>query len=342
MRIALVGFGGVGKAFVRLISDKRKHLEGLGLNISLNCVINSTGGVYNPSGIDCEDLLRHTASGGRLYDYPIGGSPSINFDYLVEHGQADLIIEATPTNKETGEPGMTHIRKALESGMHVVTANKGPILLAYKELNNIAARSGVRLFAGCTTGGALPAINAGLYDLAGAEILSIEGILNGTTNFILDRMEKAGICYKEALNDAQRLGIAETDPTLDVEGWDTATKLAILTNVLMDHQINLKDMYVEGITAITADDIKIASRQQKRYKLIGRVTMQDGHIEAIVKPQAISSNHPLYGIGQANKAVTYTTDTLGTITVAGGASGTISAAASLLRDIVNLHKWGQA
>jgi homoserine dehydrogenase len=233
---------------------------------------------------------------------------------------------------------MTHIRRSLESGINVVTANKGPILLAYKELKAIAAKNQVQLGIGCTTGGALPSINGGIMDLAGAEILSIEGVLNGTTNFIIDEMENTGSTYMGALKKAQQLGIAETDPTLDVEGWDTATKLLILTNVLMNEEKTLKDISVEGITQITPMEIKECLEEGKKYKLIGRAIKEKGKIKMTVKLEKLDKDHPLYGVNGKNKAVRYISDVLGELTIIGGASGVIPAGASILRDLININR----
>jgi homoserine dehydrogenase len=338
MRIALIGFGGVGRAFVKLLHDKREFLAAQGLYINLNYVINSSGGVYNPSGIDCKDLLNFTEKGQRLCEYPGGGNRDINLQRLISNKDVDVLVEVTPTNKETGEPGLTHIVKALENKIHVVTANKGPILLAYRKLNNLAVRNNVQLCAGCTTGGALPSINAGIFDLAGSSILSIEGILNGTTNFILEEMEKNSIAYSDALKKAQQMGIAETDPALDVEGWDTAVKLLILTNILMVQDKTLDDIQVEGITGVKPEYIAEAKKEDKALKLIGKAARTKEGVELKVSLEKIDRTHPLYGVNGTNKAVRYVSDTLGDLTVMGGASGTTPAAASLLRDILNLHR----
>ena len=197
------------------------------------------GGIYNPMGITPR-LIEHVHQGGELCEFPDEGIRKETFQNLIMRRDVDLLIETTPTNNKTGEPGLTHISKALERGFHVVTANKGPVLLAYKQLCTLAAKSHVQLGIGCTTGGALPTINAGRFDLAGAQILSIEGILNGTSNYILSEMEERDCSYEEALKQAQQMGIAETDPSLDVEGWDTATKLLILTNILMEEEHKLE------------------------------------------------------------------------------------------------------
>jgi len=245
-------------------------------------------------------------------------------------------VELTPTNKDTGELAITYMRRVLKKGIHVVTGNKGPILLAYNELNTLASKNDVQLGIGCTTGGVLTSINAGLIDMAGAEILSIEGILNGSTNFILREMVESKVEYPEALEKAQKLGIAETDPSLDVNGWDTASKLLILTNVLMGKEKKMEDIAVEGITNLNVEDIIAAMENGEKYKLIGKTQVKDGKHIMTVKPERIKSDHPSYGVEGKNKAVKYTSDTLGDLTVIGGASGTLPAAASIYRDIINI------
>ncbi len=338
MRIAIIGYGGVGKAFLQLLNSKKNYLIEEGINAKVNYIIGSSGGIYNPLGIDCTDVINFSKLERDITKYPQGGSEKVTFEKLLEKKDVDLIVEMTPTNIETGEPGMTHIKKALENGIHVVTANKGPVLLSYKKLNELAAKNNVQLGIGCTTGGALPTINGGIMDMAGADILSIEGVLNGTTNYILKEMEDRGVNYNEALKKAQEQGIAETDPTLDVEGWDTASKLLILTNVLMNEEKTLEDISVEGITEITVEDIKEARKENKKYKLIGKTVKNKVSIDMTVKLEKLDSTHQLYGVDGKNKAVRYTSDTLGDLTIIGGASGVIPAAASILRDIINIYR----
>ena len=297
----------MGKAFVKLIEDKKAALAATaGLTLKLQYIIDKEN--------------------------------SADFDAMLSKRDVDLAVIATPTDRHSGEPGYTYIKKALQNGIHVVTADKGPILLAYDELHEIAARQNVRLGIGCTTGGALPAINGGLIDLAGAEILAIEGVLNGTSNFILDEMREKNSGYAEALATAQKLGIAETDPTLDVEGWDTAIKLLILVNVLLRQRKTLADIQVRGITAISAADIAQAARQGQKYRLLGQAAYKNGALIMEVAPKPLGPEHPFYIVDGKNKAVRYISDTMGDLTIIGGASGLIPAAASLLRDIVNIHK----
>ncbi len=338
MRIGIIGFGRVGRAFVQLLIDKKDHLEHEGIDARIIYVIDLGGGIYQKSGIRHEDLMEIVKSKTLPVSYPRGGSKDVTFASLLERRDVDVVIEMTPTNKDTGEPGLTHIRESLGRGIHVVTSNKGPILLAYKKLSELARRNDVQLGIGCTCGGALPAINGGIIDMAGSNIVSIEGVLNGTTNFIINQMENNNVSYGEALRKAQELGIAETDPTLDVEGWDTASKLLILTNVLMNEDKSLGDISISGITGLTEEDVHRAGRENKRYRLVGRTSKIDDELRMSVKLEKLSSSHPFYNLEGANKAVRYISDTLGDLTMVGGASDLKAAAASILRDCINIHR----
>jgi len=338
MRIAIVGFGRVGKAFVQLLVDKKAYLERQGIDARIIYIIDLGGGIYQRSGISHEDLVEIVKTKALPFSYPRGGSKDITFGRLLKGRDVDLVVEMTPTNKDTGEPGMTHIEGSLAHGMHVVTSNKGPILLAYKQLNELARRNNVQLGIGCTCGGALPAINGGIIDMAGSNIVSIEGVLNGTTNFIINEMENHNVAYEEALTKTQDLGIAETDPRLDVEGWDTASKLLILTNVLMNEDKNLGAISVSGITGLTQDDINRAKKEGKRYRLVGRTSKIDDEVRMSVSLERLPSSHPFYNLEGANKAVRYISDTLGDLTMVGGASDLKAAAASILRDCINIHR----
>lgn len=340
MRVAVIGYGGVGRAFVQLVHDKREYLLQEGLDIKVNYIIGRNGGIYRSEGFELQDFLAFVATGEDFTKYVAGEGKveEITFDKMLQNKDVDVVIELTPTNKETGEPGMTHIREALKCGINVVTANKGPILLAYKQLKELAIKNNVQLGIGCTTGGALPSINGGTMDLAGAEILSIEGVLNGTTNFIINDMENNGITYQEALIKAQAAGIAEANPVLDVEGWDTATKLLILTNVMMNQELTLADIAVEGITKITPEEIKECLLEGKKYKLVGKTVKEYGKLAMTVGLERLDSKHPLYNVDGKNKAVRYTSDVLGELTIIGGASGLVPAAAAVLRDLININR----
>ena len=336
MKLALIGFGNVGRALAELLVRKKEWLVKRGLNLSVTYIISRKGGVYDPEGIDLDKLGSFVKHGKKLFEYSLGGSHDLSFDLMIKRGDFDTLVEMSPTDTETGGPAMYHITSALERGKNVVTANKGPILLKYRELRELSDLKGVFLGIGCTTGGSLPSVTAGTYDSAGSEILSIEGILNGTTNYILNLMENEGLSYENALKVTQDTGLAESDPRAeDVEGWDTATKLLILSNALMNSDLSLNDIQVNGIKGITTKDIQDAAKKGKRYKLIGKAEKIKGTVKASVSLQAIGSDNFLFGIEGSGKAVLYQTDTLGALLVASSASGPGYAAASLLRDLIN-------
>lgn len=334
MDIGLIGFGGVGQAFVKLLVEKKKYIfEKYNLDLKVKYILKSDGGIYESNGIDLEELAEFINKKKSIKEH-ILWKENLKFEEMIQNNDVDTLVELTSTNIETGEPGLTHIKTALESGINVVTGNKGPIILKYKELKEIADKNSVKLNVGCTTGGALPSINGGLYDVAGSEIQAIEGILNGTTNYILSKMINDDITYEEALKDAQECGIAEANPSLDVLGYDTACKVIILSNVLKGTDINLNDIEIEGIAEVKLEYLRELKKKNKKLKLIGKVDSLDDEINAYVKLIEIDENHPLYFVDYKNKGIYFKTDTLGDVSIIGGASGTRNAAASILRDIV--------
>ena len=334
MKIGLIGFGGVGQALIKLLVEKKNYIfEKYNVDIKVKYIIKSDGGIYKANSIDLEELLEFINKGKSIKEH-ISWKDNLSIDEVIKNNDIDTLVELTSTNIETGEPGLTHIKRALESRINVVTGNKGPIILKYKKLKEIADKNSVKLKVGCTTGGALPSINGGLYDVAGSEIEFIEGILNGTTNYILSKMSMEEVSYEEALTQAQKDGIAEANPSLDVLGYDTACKIAILANVLMDANMKLEDIEVKGITEVKLETIKEAQKENKKLKLIGKVQREDNIVKAYVRLIEIKEDHPLYFVDYKNKGVCFKTDTLGDISIIGGASGTMNAAASILRDIV--------
>lgn len=334
MDIGLIVFGGVGQAFVKLLVEKKKYIfEKYNLDLKVKYILKSDGGIYESNGIDLEELAEFINKKKSIKEH-ILWKENLKFEEMIQNNDVDTLVELTSTNIETGEPGLTHIKRALESGINVVTGNKGPIILKYKELKEIADKNSVKLKVGCTTGGALPSINVGLYDVAGSEIQAIEGILNGTTNYILSKMSMEEVSYEEALAQAQKDGIAEANPSLDVLGYDTACKIVILANVLMDANIKLEDIEVKGITEVKLETIKESKKENEKLKLIGRVYREDNIVKAYVRPIKIKEDHPLYFVDYKNKGVFFKTDSLGDISIIGGASGTRNAAASILRDLV--------
>ena len=337
MRIAIIGFGKVGKAFLTLINEKMGELQINGISLEIISIMNSTGGCFDYTGIELKELLEIVKNNKSISTHS-SYSNEVDADYLIKHGNLDSVILITPTDKDKGEPGITYARKFLSNGINLIVGDKGPILLSYWELKELAMKSNCTLAIGCTTGGALPSINFGLIDISGSRLIEIKGILNGTSNYILEQMEKESVSFQMALEIAQTLGIAERNPSLDVEGYDTATKLLIIYNVLMNENKTLKDIKVSGITKLTLADIEESKTHGFKYKLVGKAEFKNGNFQLTVGVEKVYLNDPLYNVDGRNKAIQFKTDTLGDLTVIGGASDTLAAAASLLRDLINIHK----
>jgi homoserine dehydrogenase len=221
MRVALLGFGSVGQGVARMLGEKD-------LPLTLTGIADSKGAVIDPDGISIPDALARKKKTGSC------GKPKVTALDIVGSDAYDVLVEVTPTDMATGEPALTHIRTALGLGRHVVTSNKGPVALAHRELVALAAEKGVAFRYEATVCGAIPIIRTLRDGLLGNEVRALFGVMNGTCNFILTRMEDEGLTYDQALGEAQELGYAEKDPTYDVKGLDTAIKLVILANTVWD------------------------------------------------------------------------------------------------------------
>ncbi len=336
-RIGVIGFGNVGQGFIRILAKKGGVLrERYGLRFKVVGIADPIkGSAYDPEGLDLKELVSLLDRDGNIKAFR--GRRDIDSLFLCRSPDVDVIAEATPTNIETGEPGLTHIREALRNGKHVITTNKGPIALAYRELRRLAEERGVLLrFEGVVLSGT-PSINLVLEAMAGVDVSRIEGIVNGTTNFILTKMEE-GMSYEDALREAQRLGYAEADPTADVEGWDAAVKAVILANVVMGASIGVKDVEREGITGLTLDDIRKAREEGCRVKLVAEVWREGGSVRASVKPRKIPLTHPLANVMGATNALTFHTDHLGQVTIVGPGAGRIETGQALLTDLLAIHR----
>jgi homoserine dehydrogenase len=324
MRLLFIGFGTVGQGLAELLVEKKRRLkEAYGIDFSAVGISDMLkGSLVNAGGIDLAAALEKAGSGEKLSELP-GEEFTGDALEMIRTVDADVVLEATYTDIKTGEPATSHIRKALERGMHVVTSNKGPTALHYQELALLAQEKGVRfLFEGTVMSGT-PLLNLLRETLAGSEVLELKGILNGTTNYILTRMEE-GLAYDDALKKAQDLGYAEAVPDADVLGWDALAKVTILAKVMYDAKGDPFDFPCEGITKISASDIVEAKERGKRFKLIGRVWKE--------------GNLALAGVMGATNAVTVTTDTLGDVTIAGPGAGRRETGFSLLIDLIEIAR----
>jgi homoserine dehydrogenase len=338
VRIVVCGIGRVGMEFMQLLADRAGEVErryGLGLILSAAVDVGGAAVADADNGLAAGELLAHVRAGGAVQNFGSPGQPGLTGAQVIRQAGADVLIETTPTNLVHGEPARTHVLAAIEQGMDVVSANKGPFVLFYQELHEAADRNNCRLHISAATAAALPTLDVGRICLAGARVLSVEGILNGTTNYILSEMRDKGTAYAAALARAQEMGIAETDPGHDVQGRDTANKIILICNRIFGVALGLKDVAVQGITEVTPEDIARATQQGKVIKLIGTAEKIDGTIRLEVGPTLLDESHPLASVTGSEKAITYLTDTMGAITVSGGKSSPTGAAAALLKDLIN-------
>jgi homoserine dehydrogenase len=333
MRLIFLGFGTVGQGLAELLVEKKAALaRQYGFKpVVVGIADMLKGNVYNPKGINLKKALA-LAKAGKQLGAPTGKGDALKF---IKQAEADVLLEATYTDIKTGEPATAHCRAALNKGMHVVTTNKGPVALNYQKLQRLARREKVQfLFEGTVVSGT-PMINLIRDTLAGSEITEILGILNGTTNFILSKMEE-GMTYEAALAKAQKLGYAEAVPDADVLGWDALAKVTILAAVFFGAKAKPFDYSCRGITKITPAMIAKAKKAGKRYKLIGRIWREKGTVKAAVGPRTVDLAHPLAGVGGATNAVTVTTDTLGDVTIVGPGAGRTETGYSMLIDLLHI------
>ncbi|HET7522333.1 MAG TPA: homoserine dehydrogenase [Bacillales bacterium] len=340
-RLAMVGFGGVGQGLAEILKDRKHFLKNeFGFEASIVAVADlQKGAIYHPEGLDIAELLKTVRETGSLDNYP--DSPGLVRGWgslqTIRETNADTIVEVTYTDVKTGQPAIDHCRAAFQAGKNVVTTNKGPAALQYKELSEEAEGNGVGWGIEGTVMSGTPTLRMPFVSLAGNEIREIRGIFNGTTNYILTKMEE-GMTYNEALAEAQQLGYAEADPTSDVEGYDALYKVVILANVIMNVPLPKEDVECRGITDLTPDDIEQAKAEGKRWKMLGGIKKDGQGVKAFVGPEKVPYSDPLASITGALNAVTYECDLSGPITVVGAGAGIPETGFSLLIDLINIEQ----
>jgi homoserine dehydrogenase len=344
-RLVLIGFGTVGQGLAEILLKRELELEAVsGVRFVVVAVSDLLkGSVYHPDGLDLAELLDLARTGQRLDAYADRSGVVKGWDSLstIVAAQADTVVEVSWTDVQTGQPAIAHVKAAFASGKHAVLTNKGPIALAYHELQQAADAAGCLLrFEGTVMSGT-PAIRLGRQALAGCQISEIKGILNGTTNYILTNME-AGVDYAAALAEAQRLGYAEADPTADVEGFDAMAKVVILANVMMGAHVSLGTVVRQGITGLNRADIAAATEAGERWKLIGHIKRQpDGGVSVSVQPMRLPIQHPLAGVSGVTNAITFTTDLLGDVTLVGPGAGRYETGFAVLSDLLEIAHVGK-
>jgi homoserine dehydrogenase len=341
-KLAFIGFGVVGQGLAEILRDKKEALKNNeGFEAAIVAISDlMKGSIYHPNGLDIDTVLSVLKETGNLENYPKSPGLVTGWDSLktIRETNADTIIEVSFTDVKTGQPAIDHCKAAFESGKNIVMTNKGPVALAYKDLSELAKKNNVQWgFEGTVMSGT-PALRMPISTLAGNEITEIRGILNGTTNYILTKMEEEGATYEDALKEAQTLGYAEADPTSDVEGYDARYKIVILSNYVMNAPLKVEDVSCKGITEITLEEIAAAKAEGKRWKLLAKARKEDGKVIASIAPEKVDITDPLASIGGPINAITYECDLLGTVTLSGAGAGKIETGFSLLIDLINIDR----
>lgn len=343
LNLALIGFGVVGQGLAKILNTKKAFLkERYDAEFVITAVSDvKKGAVADPEGLDPAALLAHLEKHGDLTTFP---APHTGWDALttIRRAQADVVVEVSWTDMKTGGAAVHHFRETFAQGRHLVTTNKGPMVVAPWEMLEAAARAGVEFrFEGTVMSGT-PVISTAWKGLRGCEITGFSGILNGTTNFMLSRMEE-GLTYQQALEEAQRLGYAEADPSADVLGLDAAGKVVILANTVLRAPLELSQVELRsGITEITPAMVKEARAANERWKLVAEAHGQGEKVRASVLPKRVPMGDPLAGVSGPTNAITFHTDLLGPVTVVGAGAGQKETAFALLADLLDVHATLQA
>lgn len=326
----LIGFGVVGQNLAKLLLSRNEDLYALyGMKPRMVAAVDSKGSVVSNSGLELQKLLDVKKTKGTVAKYDNGAKKDATA--IIESVDAEVVVEASQTNLKTGEPGMSNITTAIKNGRNVITTNKGPLALALPSLIELAEYNNIMLRFSGTVGGGTPILEFAKRCLKGDRILSFRGILNGTTNYILTKMEE-GLSFNDALKDAKKNGYAEADPSLDIDGYDAAAKLVIMANWVMGMKVTMKDVNFTGIRKVTANDMKNALKNHNAIKLIAA-----SNKGLTVQPTEIAKNDPLCVNGTLN-AVTFSSEYSGQQTIIGKGAGGMETASAVLRDLIEIRE----
>jgi homoserine dehydrogenase len=337
-RLILVGFGNVGKAFVNLIHNKQAEIaEQYKVEISITGIATGRHGfAIDPEGIPLNKIIKIARSGGNYTTLGRNSSPKNSIEFIGAC-PGDVLLENTPVNHQTGQPAIDHLKRGLEKGMHIITANKGPVVHGYSSLTRLANEKGKLFrFESSVMDGA-PIFSLHRECLPASRLTGFQGILNSCTNLLLTRME-AGESIEDAVRYAQAIGITETDPSADIDGWDAAIKVAALTTVLMGASLKPQEIDRQGIRGITPELIRSAKTEGKRWKLVCSARKSGGKVIAGVAPEKVGPESPLYCINGTSSYVQFELDTLPGIGILESNPGPETTAYGLLTDLIGIIK----
>ena len=331
VNLCLLGFGNVNRTLVELLQHKDAELrERHSIEWRITGVASRRiGWQVNASGFDVAELLRTPSSN------PTGirSEECQHYHAWLDAARPDVVFEATSLNVETGQPAIDHIRTALQHGAHAITANKGPVVHAYEELRDLAARSGKQFLFESTVMDGVPIFSLFRNTLPAIEVRGFKGILNSTTNVILTGMER-GLSFDESLGQAQQLGIAETDASHDIDGWDAAVKVAALVNVIMGVRLAPQDVDREGIRSLTGEAVRSARNAGAPYKLICRAQRTKSGVSASVRAEQVPLTDPMALVDGTSSIIQFETDIFPGITITEENPGLYATAYGMLADFI--------
>jgi len=332
LRTILIGLGTIGQSYCQLLENRKEDLlTNYGIDSKIVAVADSKGVAIDEKGINISDILSVKKNNKSVSDLSIGDKSKTSID-LIEEIDAELLVDATPTNIQDGEPSASLLESAMKTKKNIITANKGPLALAFSSIIEKADYNNVILKYSATVGGGTPILEFGRKCLEADRILEMHAILNGTTNYILTEMDDRGLSFQDALKEAQELGYAETDPTLDVDGFDAAAKLVIMGNLLLGKELVLNDLKIEGIRDITQKDITKAKDNGNTIKLIASVNNM-----AKVEPVIISKDDPM-SVAGALCSVKFVSEFAGEEIIIGKGAGGMETASAMIRDLVEIKQ----
>ncbi len=328
--IGFIGFGNVGKALARLLAAKASDLRDLyGIETRITGIASrSLGWLVTSAGlatIDSAQLRNNSSSAEGLSDW-------------LRRVKPDVVFETTSLNHENGQPAIEYLAAVLKSGAHAITANKGAVVYGYDELNQLAKAAGKRFFFEATVLDSAPVFSLFRETLPAVKLRGFTGVFNSTSNVVLESME-AGRSFAEGVKMAQELGVAETDPSHDVDGWDSTVKICAIANVLMGMRLTPADVRREGIRDLTTRSLQAARAEGKPYKLMARAKFADDKIvSATVKPEQVSLTEPLGNVRGTSLAVHFELDMMPGLTITSHRPNLQSTAYGLLADFINAVK----
>ena len=318
MNIALIGYGGVGRAFARLLESRRAQYP------------------FRIVGIH---TARHgtAVAGEGLPPEPAFGPPADSVESFLDAARPEVVIEITTLNPETGEPAISHIRAAFARRLHVITANKGPIAFAYRALADEAVSAGVLFRFESTVMDGAPVFNMVRNNLPGVRIVGFAGVLNSTSKIVIDAMRQ-GRTMADGIAEARKIGVAEADASFDIDGWDSAAKTAALANVLMDAAVTPRDVDRRGIGMLTPDRLDELARKRKTVCLVSRARATESGFRLRVRAEVLDEGDVLASARGASNLLLLDTDLMGTIGTVSISPGVAQTAYGLFSDLVDIAR----